>query len=353
MMTPQSGLEPFVPVARPLFGLLRPLEALFGFGAPAYYPAQYLHFGPTHLLLSQRSNTTETYRRVEYADIQGLRVVQTSNHLIVMAVFTLLGLLLLLLGAAPFLGIASLWEFSASSGAVLLQALLWLALIVAALLNGFAGPTCRTELFTAVEMIPLTAVARFREAQRFAKLLDARVRAAQANIPPPLVDDATAEPRAVQYPRAGVSRPSAPTDLRWHWAFLGMLVVSMSLGLLFVPYSLAGTPIPGYFIGLSATESALTLLFGSIAMARQRDMSLPDSLKSWSAFAVVLYAFVGYAYAMIQSFAMQDFDTASLFIIPLPVLAISILLSSSLCVVGALLLFPEQQRQNLRQAAPR
>jgi hypothetical protein len=72
--------------------------------------------------------------------------------------------------------------------------------------NLLLGPTCRAELQTSVQSIPLPGLRRWRKAEQFLAALTPAIQAAQAHLPKPA--DITPQPELASAP----NDPPVPTE---------------------------------------------------------------------------------------------------------------------------------------------
>lgn len=169
--------------------------------------------GRDHLLVVATSNYVENYYRFLYADIQAVIIRRNPLRLIWGSVFSVL-MIGSLLGAmavkvdAPSgnLPTASLYGMGG---------LLGLALMFAALqtLNLLRGPTCACHLRTAVQVMPLPHLTRWRKAERLVAELTPLALAVQPPVAAPAPATETLEP--APQPAAGATpeaQSSAPED---------------------------------------------------------------------------------------------------------------------------------------------
>jgi len=343
MQHPATNLEPFGPVARPAFGLARPFEIIFSFGQTAFIPTQFLYWGADHLLLVRRENASEQYRRIYYADIQGVQVVQNNASRYFELV--VLGVALVFAGMAAMLA----QSLEGEMRVVLLAVVAVLALCAGAM-NWVFGPTCRCTLLTAVEAIPLPAVARLQKAARFADELGLRVAPIQGPLP---TFEAGAQPplTACQALLPNAKPALEPRYLNWHIAQVAFLAGSWLLSLLLLNYDIqdaAEYPLPGVIF--SGIFFFAYVLSASIAVGRQRTMELGEALKKWTTWSLVLTCGFFFVMTMIMTITNMDPAQSGIGLPPLELRVVDLALSTILLLVGALVL-REEIRRPLRQPA--
>jgi len=343
MQHPATNLESFGPVARPVFGLARPLEFLFGVGQTAFIPTQFLYWGADHFLLVRRENTSEQYRRIYYADIQGVQVVQNNASRYFELV--VLGVALVCAGMAAMLA----QSLEGDMRVVLLAVVAVLAFCAGAM-NWALGPTCRCTLLTAVEAIPLPAVARFRKAERFAEELRRHVTPIQGPMPP-FEAGMRVRMTACQALLPNAKPAQEPRYLNWHIAQVAFLVVSWLLSLLLLNYDIQeATEYPLLGVIFSGIFFFGYVLCASIALGRQRTMDLGEALKKWTTWSLVLTCGYFFVMTMVMAFTNMDPVQPNIGLLPLEMRVLDLALSTILLLVGALVL-REEIRRPMRQPA--
>lgn len=347
MNHPASNLKPFEPVARPMFGITRPFEGLFGFGQTAFLPTQLLYWADDHLLIVRRLNISETYRRIDFADIQGLRVYQNRLYLL----FSLIALVLALVALA----LAFVYYIPGFGGMPNPASGLFLGMglvaLLAALINLGYGPTCTCSLLTAVEVIELPGVARFRHAQRFADELSSRVSLAQGPLPI-LTDGALPAFIAYQKPLPQSETVLLPTDLAWHKGQLAAHAAGWAVSIFLLDYSIQeADAYPWPVLILSGALLTAFVLCGSMALARQRDMVIGRGLALWTKISLVLTCAVLYLMTITFSFRGMDPTESPGTVLPLPLAIADIALGSILLVVGIMVMLEELRRSGRQPAA--
>jgi len=132
-----------------------------------------LWLGEDHLLLVSHGLVAETYRRFPLTSIQSIVMSQTGRGRIynwVLGAFAVL-----LLGMTILIGVFS--PLHAFGPGFQLGVVLILALI-----NVARGPTCRTQLRTAVQTVDLGSLSRLRRARKSLEILVSRIEAAQGSV---------------------------------------------------------------------------------------------------------------------------------------------------------------------------
>lgn len=186
-----------------------------------------LYLGTDHLLKVDSGFCTEAYRRFYFHDIQAIYLARTSRRQAINASL----LAILLLWAALLLWIDG---FSGVSGFLTSIPLLSVSgcLLVGMAINTLMGPTCRTELLTAVSRVPLPSLHRIRTARKALGRLGPLVEAAQGGVDPSALENALAEIRGqlttTPVPSGAASRGERLGSLA---CFL-LLIATGTLGLL-------------------------------------------------------------------------------------------------------------------------
>jgi hypothetical protein len=154
-----------------------------------------LWLGQDHLLCIDTNGYTETYKRFYFRDIQALTIVLTQRRQ-----FWNWGL-----GTGQVFCLAG-WSYALlahwSMGAVGMSLALAVTLLVAALLlfNNLLGPTCVSELRTAVQTEDLASVRRLRWARKLLERLRPLIAAAQAPGGGPLGSGGTQRTTGIEGP---------------------------------------------------------------------------------------------------------------------------------------------------------
>lgn len=130
-----------------------------------------MYFGPDHLLCMRLHGAGELARQFRYADITGVRCVETRLHWVYGCAFLVALLLatLLLVWARP------------AGPIILVFASIIMACAAGLYANFVKGPTCQAWLHTADHTEPLPALRRYRSARRALAAIHARVEEARAD----------------------------------------------------------------------------------------------------------------------------------------------------------------------------
>jgi ribosomal protein L29 len=132
-----------------------------------------LWLGNDHLLAVETNGYTENYKRFHFRDIQAILIRQTSNRMVWGLIY---GGLALFFAAIAFLP----GDFTV---AVIFGPFAGLALLGLAL-NLIAGPTCATQLHTAVQVEELPSLARIRKTRKILARLRPLIAEAQGQFTP-------------------------------------------------------------------------------------------------------------------------------------------------------------------------
>ncbi len=280
-MNPASAYKRIPGRSRPNFGLLYLFELLFTFSLVALGERCRLFAGTDHLLVLRRRLFTETAHRFYYADIQAITVRRTSSA-------SLASLLLLLLSATSlaFMLIAPRFAPFSDVGVYLLAGLS-AGFVLGLALNILLGPTCITELYTAVHHERLECLSRWRTAQRALAQLQPRILAEQGPFDPSGLEPFAPEGpvlAANHAPSGGPQQAAAPGNSYTgglHFAlfllFLG-IVVSSLIDLL------------GDWTLKNAFDSiyySVMLIVACVAVAKQRHSALPNDVRALTVFSLV------------------------------------------------------------------
>ena len=283
--------------SRKYFGLPYLLEALFTFTIIAVAERCRVYRGSDHLLVLRRHFFTETAHRFYFSDIQAITVQRTAAHAILSVILlaAAAGLAACVLLSPAYLGF--------SEEELVAIAALSVAAVLAVAVNILFGPTCVTELHTAVYREPLPCLARWRAAQKFLEEVRPPIEAVQVptihyplstiHYPPVLVTGQYATPRSVR----GEGPPPAHGQTRLHAVFFGVLLflgVSSALDLLAV--SMLKNIIDTLFF-------LIALIVGCVAAARQRKTDLPNDLRAITGFALATLVVLFYVSQFIGFFA--------------------------------------------------
>lgn len=295
--------------SKPYFGLLYLAELIFTFGLVAIGERTRLYLGPDHLLVLRRRFFTETAHRFYFSDIQAIAVQRTANAGTANAALVLLCVLFLaVLGLSPLAGgiiAVDEWGF----GEALLLILVCAGFALGLALNILLGPTCVTELITAVHREPLPCLSRWRTAQRVLALLLPRIEAAQGapspGLQPVLAAYATPAGRLNDQP------PITHDSGRLHELLFGLyLLMAVSCMI----------DLTGNWAVKNVFDSLLfltVLLLSCIALLRQRHSDIPSDIRALTGFALgfsVLLFYFTQPYTMLHMFwtAPASFDPSLL-----------------------------------------
>ena len=149
-----------------------PYRRLRGLGTSAFEYVR-LYLGPDHLLLVSSSGYTETYKRFFFRDIQSITVRKSNLGKIWNVVW---GVLFWIFGIAVALEAGGdAMYFWLGVAAIFLSLLVW---------NIGRGPTCVTQITTAVQTRTLTPLGRLRRARQVIAQLRPLLEAAQGTLTP-------------------------------------------------------------------------------------------------------------------------------------------------------------------------
>ena len=130
-----------------------------------------LWLGNDHLLAVETNGYSENYKRFHFRDIQAILIRQTSTRMVWSLIYG--GLALFFAAIACIAG-----DFTVS---VIFGSLAGLALLGLAL-NLLAGPTCATQLHTAVQVEDLPSLARIRKTRKILARLQPLIAEAQGRL---------------------------------------------------------------------------------------------------------------------------------------------------------------------------
>lgn len=147
-----------------------------------------LWMAPDHLLLVTSTGYTEDYRRVDFAKIQGIFIVDSSRRNSWMIAWLVL---------ATLSGVIVIAGFVAGSRPVVSWIFLGIALL-GLVWNHLLGPSCRVHLITAVQTIRLPGLVRRRKTLRVLQRLE------------PVIEEAQREYVAAETTPAATAQPPPP-----------------------------------------------------------------------------------------------------------------------------------------------
>jgi hypothetical protein len=149
-----------------------PYRRLRGLGTSAFEYVR-LYLGPDHLLMVSSSGYTETYKRFFFRDIQSITVRKSNLGKVWNIVW---GVLFWIFGLAVALDTGGdAMYFWLGVGAIFLILLVW---------NIGRGPTCVTQITTAVQTRTLTPLNRLRRARQVIAQLKPFIETAQGTLTP-------------------------------------------------------------------------------------------------------------------------------------------------------------------------
>ena len=130
-----------------------------------------LYAGPDHLLQVTSTGYRESYRRFYFRDIQSITMRESASGKVMNGIY---GGLMLLCLIATLQGGAFLIGWSIPAGIFLLLLII----------NLLRGPTCVSQIQTAVQLRKLGSLKRLRQARKFLDQLRPEIEAAQGALPP-------------------------------------------------------------------------------------------------------------------------------------------------------------------------
>lgn len=149
-----------------------PYRRLRGLGTSAFEYVR-LYLGPDHLLMVSSSGYTEIYKRFFFRDIQSIAVRKSNLGKVWNIVW---GVLFWIFGIAVALEVGGdAMYFWLGVAAIFLILLVW---------NIGRGPTCVTQITTAVQTRTLTPLNRLRRARQVIAQLRPLIEAAQGSLAP-------------------------------------------------------------------------------------------------------------------------------------------------------------------------
>lgn len=285
------------------WGVLWLIDLVLLAGQSSLAASHQIYQGPDHLLLVENKFFNESVKRFFFNDIQAIVVRRTRTHATVNIVLALLMVLLVILAAVR---LSQDWNLVALAVVSAVEALLLALLIV----NVWLGPTCRTELLTAVHRQPLINLRRWRTTAGFVRQVDSLVRQAQQTSAVGTREDAAAQP--VQWLAANFSDPpqlfrrqaAAPAlDLRTPALYFTLLLAcsisSVVDALLYNDWKNSA----------DAILYTATLLCGSLALGQIRHIERLGTLRNLLATGITLMIVLFYAaqiVMMIEMFSQID-----------------------------------------------
>lgn len=128
--------------------------------------------GADHLLVVERDSYNETYKRFYFSDIESISIRRTKRQMHYMIIFSIILALLT-------------WVALVTTGFERGFTIFWIIFfLVPFLYNLFRGPTCVTQITTAVQKEELPALRRVRKAERILAEIIAEAQAAQGLLTP-------------------------------------------------------------------------------------------------------------------------------------------------------------------------
>jgi hypothetical protein len=162
-------------------------------------PRVSLWLGPDHLLSVESTGYWEEYKRFYFRDIQAIIVQETNRRMVWNAVLTAplvccaVGFMITVISQNPHFEMIITW------------AALSLLFLVPFVLNNILGPTCATQLQTAVQTESLPSLCRLRHTRRILGRIQPLITMAQAGEIPP--QNTTAPPIAATVAPASPTTP--------------------------------------------------------------------------------------------------------------------------------------------------
>lgn len=231
-----------------------------------------LYEGADHLLLTQTVAYSESCKRFYYKDIQAFDIRRTG---IGKAFNIVWGVITILVVA---LTIALARSFPESTVYVAPFILLPLAGL---LYNLWLGPTCKTRVYTAVQVEELPSLARLHTARRVVERLTPAIEAVQGRVPQEDLEALSGEVLAVGStvsPLFDIQRlvPKPPDNGNRHAVFFGLAVLDAAISLLMLIDINAITQL----INSVSTTALLVALI--IALTRHKTHDVPAALRRYA-----------------------------------------------------------------------
>ena len=256
--------------------------------------------GADHLLYLFARFGVEDYKRFYFGDIQAIIIRKTVTGKVRNGILGGLALLFLILvfsvadsGSILLNGWAIFWTFMSAIMALFL------------LVNFLLGPTCETQLLTAVQTEKLHSLNRLKRAFKIADQLRPLIRQAQRSIPGENINQqqpgpgSPNRPRRISTARSSRQKVARNENGRVHMMLFTLLLFDGLLGTSeFFVLNVATTI-------LSSIASLCTGIVVITALVRQHNSDLPSSLCTitWTCLGFVGVTFVmGYVVGMVMAF---------------------------------------------------
>lgn len=253
-----------------------------------------LWFGAEHLLVIENSGFifpfSESYRRIDYRNIQALTIAKTKRGAILTA---------FLLAALALLGWGIYKNFEEDRGISFFFSFLAVPLLIALIVHWVRGPTSICRLQTAVQILTLRPLNRLKTAQQFI-----------TRIEPLCGGQLTAESSFAESLTGTVKTNTLPFGVKIKSPWMGSRLVKWTLVLLLLGNLVSAGELfvkgmPYYFIDMLLTVASIGLVCASAAEISR--YQTPSALR-WSVWgnAVLMVAgiILGYGlmfYTMIKS----------------------------------------------------
>ena len=281
--------------ASPSASGMRPYQRLPGKKKGFLVGTYRLWLGPDHLLQIYSRFGVEDYKRFYFADIQSLAVRKTvTGRIINIILAAILGLFLLVTAAA-----GGGWQIFFGLVALFFTLLL--------LINWLRGPTCITQVKTAVQTETLHALHRIRTAMKVVDRLTDKTQHTQGSVQPKQ-DFQNHKPQPDRRSLSTAPRPArrqkAPQPLRSekglaHTILFMMLLIDGMIVILNASLHMVALTL------ISVAVSIVILVSLIIALVRQdrSDMRQPLKRMTWAALGFLIASFgFGYLINMVTAF---------------------------------------------------
>lgn len=318
-----------------------------------------LYLGDDHLLYYTGSSYAERYKRFYFNEIQALTYSQNRKRSQNNIILGVIALLFLLLSAAIVLAFYLMESADMEFGyglalGVNIGTLVVLVLIAA---NTLRGPTCTTEVHTAVQRSVLKTPDRVRQARRLFATLIPIIEEAQGRVSREEII-AQAEAASVQPEPSTEAVPATPVRplrvdyARAHEIYFWLLLADVVHSGMYVFWAPPILMTIGGLIGVSYLCAIL------VALVAQRNSTIPDSLRTltWISGGYMMVAYcVGVAMAISETFTAvgEGLDPMSTALQPgierpgiLVFLTVSIFINVVLAVPGLFMVY--RYRRELR-----
>jgi len=271
-----------------------------------------LWLGDDHLLVVDWDGYREYYKRINYRDIQSVVIHRTAEGKIVNA----------LLGGIVLMFVAFGLAIGETTGTIVLLSIAAFFGVIL-LINFLAGPTCRTQLRTAVQTEELHSLTRLRTAHKVMDRLRPRITATQGELASEEISeglqrvpaDTPGLNPADRNPGAGplnVPPPATPPPPRHyqskvHFILFWLLLVDTPFTLLDEIFDTKWTTTLGLVLLLVSVGFCIT------ALVRQRGTDLPGFVKiiPWLVLGFVASVFIFFIGLGIYLAANSGLDSAA------------------------------------------